>query len=119
MFQPLAQGLLDNVAREAHRCGKRFGFGGIARVGEGLVPAEMVLSEHLRLGSQSVILSRTFYRQGHHASSAEEVELLFSTQITKLRMMERQYSYLSMDEIEQDHQKFVSKIDEIVRQLSG
>ena len=38
-----------------------FGFGGIARLGEGLLPGRDVLAEHLRLGSQAVILSRTFH----------------------------------------------------------
>lgn len=64
MFEPLAQGLLDEVARLTHTQGLRFGFGGIARAGEGLLPGEDVLAEHLRLGSRSVILSRTFYRDG-------------------------------------------------------
>lgn len=62
MFEPLAQGLLDDVARWTHAQGLRLGFGGIARVGEGLLPGEDVLAEHLRLGSRAVILSRTFNR---------------------------------------------------------
>ena len=38
----------------------KFGFGGIARIGEGDLPSDNILGEHVRLGSQSVILSRTF-----------------------------------------------------------
>lgn len=37
-----------------------FGFGGIARIGEGDLPSDYILGEHVRLGSTSVILSRTF-----------------------------------------------------------
>ena len=62
MFEPLALGLVDRVAQAAHRQGLRFGFGGIARVDEGQLPGRDVLAEHLRLGSGSVILSRTFHR---------------------------------------------------------
>ena len=35
------------------------GFGGIAHW-EGLIPAEQIIGEHVRLGSKRLILSRTF-----------------------------------------------------------
>ncbi len=63
MFEPLANGLVDEMADAIKSAGLPFGFGGIARVGEGIIPGELVLGEHLRLGSQSVILSRTFHRK--------------------------------------------------------
>jgi citrate lyase beta subunit len=62
MFEPLATGLVDRAAAAAHGAGRRFGFGGIARAHEGLLPGREVLAEHLRLGSRAVILSRTFHR---------------------------------------------------------
>jgi hypothetical protein len=37
-----------------------YGFGGIAKIGEGLLPAERVITEHYRLGSTRAILSRSF-----------------------------------------------------------
>jgi hypothetical protein len=52
------------VARVARAQGLRFGFGGIAQLDEGLLPGRAVLGEHLRLGSEAVILSRTFHRPG-------------------------------------------------------
>lgn len=63
MFEPLANGLIDDLAKKIRACGMPFGFGGIARVGEGIIPGEVILGEHLRLGSSSVILSRTFHRK--------------------------------------------------------
>ena len=63
LFEPLANGLLDELSATFHKAGVRFGFGGIARVGEGIIPGEMVLGEHIRLGSSNVILSRTFHRK--------------------------------------------------------
>lgn len=84
MFEPLANGLVDLLADTIKAAGLPFGFGGIARVGEGIVPGELVLGEHLRLGSTSVILSRTFHRKdelisGEIASSnlRKELEKLF------------------------------------------
>ena len=71
MFEPLAAGVVDRVAAVAKRAGKRFGFGGIARLDEGLLPGRVVLGEHLRLGSTSVILSRTFNRERIEAPESD------------------------------------------------
>lgn len=60
MFEPLATGMVDAVATAAHAAGKRFGFGGIARMDEGELAGRAVLAEHVRLGSGAVIVSRTF-----------------------------------------------------------
>lgn len=73
MFEPLAAGLLDSVAARVHAQGLRFGFGGIARLDEGLLPGRMVMGEHLRLGSQAVILSRTFRAQVDEAGYVAEI----------------------------------------------
>ena len=74
MFEPLAQGVLDRVAASVQAQGLRFGFGGIARLDEGLLPGRDVLAEHLRLGSSAVILSRTFHRTGGNESVPDEFE---------------------------------------------
>lgn len=60
LFEPLAGGLVDYIADKCRTKGVPFGFGGIARIGDGILPADMILGEHVRLGSSSVILSRTF-----------------------------------------------------------
>ena len=76
MFEPLALGMVDRVAEAARARGLRFGFGGIARLDEGLLPGRAVLAEHLRLGSGAVILSRTFHRPDSDAVFEREVEAL-------------------------------------------
>lgn len=60
MFELLSGGIVEYLADIFNEAGKPWGFGGIARIGEGTLPAEKILAEHVRLGSQSVILSRTF-----------------------------------------------------------
>lgn len=60
MFELLSDGLLEYLADKFNQKGKNWGFGGIARIGEGTLPAERILAEHVRLKSGSVILSRTF-----------------------------------------------------------
>ena len=73
MFEPLVRGHVERVGIAARQHGLRFGFGGIARVKEGLLPGQDVLAEHLRLGSQAVILSRTFNRVDEATSFEQAV----------------------------------------------
>jgi len=61
MFELLAGGLIDHASTMLRAEGKRFGFGGIARLDQGEISGEMVMGEHVRLGSSSVILSRSFH----------------------------------------------------------
>jgi len=109
MFEPLAQGVVDRVARAAHAQGLRFGFGGIARCGEGLLAGEAVLGEHLRLGSQAVILSRTFHRP-----DAQET---FEEAVTRLRGMQISLVARSAAQIETDRQRTNTLVAEIVARM--
>lgn len=60
MFELLSEGIVDYLSKIIKSKGIKFGFGGIARIGEGTIPAEMILGEHYRLNSSMVILSRSF-----------------------------------------------------------
>lgn len=116
IFQPLADGVLDPVASMAKQSGLRFGFGGIARIGEGTIPGEMVLGEHLRLGSDSVILSRTFYRDGGPSMSNSDPEQVFNEEVQKLRAAEKSQSTRTQNEVEQDHNVFINRVYEIINE---
>lgn len=59
MFELIANGMVDQMVKNLI---KPFGIGGIARIGEGGVPGEIVMAEHVRLGSSAVILSRAFHK---------------------------------------------------------
>ncbi len=76
MFEPLAAGMVDSVAVRVKAAGLRFGFGGMARLDEGLLPGRMVMGEHLRVGSQAVILSRAFRAQVDEAGYIAEIKAL-------------------------------------------
>jgi len=102
MFEPLALGWLDRVAQAARSRGLRFGFGGIARMDEGLLSGRDVLGEHLRLGSGSVILSRTFHR--HQDTTA------FVQAVQALRGCERTLQARNAQEIETDRLRVVETI---------
>lgn len=62
MFEPLVDGSLEIACEKVYGAGKPFGFGGIARIGEGDLSADLIMREHARLGSTRVHLSRTFAR---------------------------------------------------------
>lgn len=76
MFEPLADDTLTHACSVFQRHRIPFGIGGIARVGEGAVPAELVLSRHVDLGSDAAILSRTFQRSGSGADLASDLARL-------------------------------------------
>lgn len=60
MFECLSNGVVEYLIEKIKDKNIKYGIGGIARIGEGELPAEVILGEHVRLGSKIVILSRTF-----------------------------------------------------------
>lgn len=104
MFEPLADGSVDRVAAAARRQGLRFGFGGIARLDEGLLPGRDVLAEHMRLGSGAVILSRTF-----HDAIGDD----FERQVAALRAAERELRQRTPEQQEQDRRRIAAAIQGI------
>jgi hypothetical protein len=101
MFEPLADGSVERVARVAQGHGLHFGFGGIARLDEGLLPGRDVLAEHVRLGSGAVILSRTF----HQGAGPE-----FERDIAALRETESQLRQRSAVQTEADAERIAGVI---------
>jgi hypothetical protein len=105
MFEPLALGMVDRVAAAAKKQGLRFGFGGIARLEEGLLPGRDVLAEHLRLGSSAVILSRTFHRSDEGGE--------FEAEVAALRRAEHELALRTQDQIESDSRRIAGIIERI------
>lgn len=60
MFELLSNGTVEKLCNKFREKGIPFGFGGIASFGKGMIPAEMIIKEHYRLGSTCAILSRSF-----------------------------------------------------------
>ncbi len=104
MFEPLATGIVDAVAASAKHRGLRFGFGGMARLNEGLLPGRDVLAEHLRLGSQAVILSRNF------AFERAPADMTFEEEISALRQVETELALRTPAQIEADRIRIAQDI---------
>lgn len=84
MFQLLADGTVDRLTSKIKAKGIPYGFGGIARIGDGMLPAENILMEHYRLGSTSVILSRSFCNTAK-ITDIDEIRAIFSENVKNLR----------------------------------
>lgn len=83
MFELLSDGLVEYIAYKCNKAGIPFGFGGIARIGEGDLLSDNILGEHIRLGSTSVILSRTFKGVIGIDKNARKIDLI--KEVAKVR----------------------------------
>lgn len=95
MFELLADGTVESICQRLKETGKLYGFGGIARVGSGMLPAENIIGEHIRLKSSSVILSRSFCNTAE-ISDYEKIADIFRTEVPKIRDTESKF--LNSDE---------------------
>lgn len=91
MFEPLGDGTVEALCRKIAKKGIPYGFGGIARIGEGMLPAERILCEHVRLQSSVVILSRSFFDPTQPRNHAN-IEAVFAEELEKIRAYERTYA---------------------------
>lgn len=88
MFELLSGGLVEYIADKCNKAGVPFGFGGIARIGEGDLPSDYILGEHVRLGSTSVILSRTFKGIAGVDTNARPIDLKEEVEKVRQRLIE-------------------------------
>jgi len=113
MFELLSGGIVEYLATKIKKKGIRFGFGGISRLGRGVVDSRLVLSEHVRLGSQIVILSRDFHGR---ARSLDELKILINLEdeIKKIRSYISYLSGLSEKELLRNSEKISHIVSEYV-----
>lgn len=116
MFELLADGSVDRMAEICRQAGMPFGFGGIARMDEGLLPGEIVLAEHLRLGSSAVILSRTFHRASISLDQMH-TNIDFEHEVSRLREHEARLAQRSRAEIDADRQALLDGVNIIASQI--
>ncbi len=96
MFQLLTDGSVDKWARVIKSKGIMFGFGGLASLDGGIVPGQMILKEHYRLGSRMVILSRSFCNTDQ-MRDLNEIRTLFRNGIRDIRMLETECLHQSSE----------------------
>ena len=114
MFQLLADGMVEKLCRTMRESGIKYGFGGIARIGHGTLPAEHIIAEHYRLGSTAAILSRGFC-DANLVEDPSTVESLFLEGVQNIRKKESEILTYTEQDFENNRKIVVEKVNEIVR----
>ncbi len=118
MFELLSDGTVDRLAYKLNSASVRFGFGGIARIGYGMLPAEHIITEHYRLNSKAAILSRSFCN-AEKAESMEFLAQLFFDGIDRIRNFEKEASSYTSHDYSENHKTVVTLVRKIVDGLNG
>ena len=79
---------MEHLVNKITQKGIEFGIGGVARIGEGELSAEIILKEHVRLGSKMAILSRAF--RDNLKELKEEVKKLREEYIKDLTLTQKE-----------------------------
>ena len=111
MFRLLADGTVERLCTAFKEKGIPYGFGGIAAIGQGLLPAERVIAEHYRLGSECVILSRSFCNAA--GKSVEEIRSIFELGVAAIRVREAECLGLTAEGFEENRRAVVDAVDQI------
>lgn len=112
MFEVLADGTVERICQKCRDAKISYGFGGIAALGKGDLPAEYIIKEHYRLGSTCVILSRSFCDVAK-MSNEDEIRDIFNAGIRQIREFEQ--SCLGKDTDFEDNREELIRRVEIVK----
>ena len=113
MFEPISSGIVATLCSKFQEKGIRYGFGGVAALGQGALPAEKIIVEHYRVGSSIVILSRSFC----HPDKCEDLQATkeyFDSEVQKIRDFEKTVANMTKEEMLQNKEN----VDEIIKQIS-
>ncbi len=107
MFELLSDGTVEMLCEKFKKFGIKYGFGGVSKIGDGILPAEKILIEHYRLESSMVILSRGFCNTNVelNENNMRKIENTFFNEIRNIK----EY-YLN---IRKDNEKFLKNKQEI------
>lgn len=110
MFELLADGTVEKLCNKIRDKGNSYGFGGIAQLGQGDLPAEYVIAEHHRLGSSMAILSRSFCNV-NKIKSLEDAQEVFDRGVSEIREYERKLRDKSKKFFEENRHIAINKIN--------
>ena len=116
MFELLTDGTVEMLCRKFKAAGIPYGFGGIAKLGGGLLPAEMVIMEHYRLGSTRAILSRTFCDNAK-IESIEKIDCVFRENMEALKKYENTVAAMTQEDFERNRVEVEKAVENIVTSM--
>lgn len=97
MFELLVDGTVEYLCNKFKNKNIPYGFGGIAGIGDGTLPAENIIQEHYRLGSTRAILSRSFCNTDK-IKDLNKINEIFTTGLRKIRDFENKMNELDFEE---------------------
>ncbi len=115
MFELLIDGTVPRLSKKLREKSIKFGFGGIARVGYGTLPAEYIITEHYSLGSSMAILSRGFC-DANRVEDPKTVEGLFIEGVRDIRKKEQEVFEYNTEQFSRNHKIIEEKIKDILKQ---
>ena len=110
MFELLSEGIVEYIADVCKKRGINFGFGGIAPIGKGDIPSEMIIAEHYRIGSNMVILSRAFRNKNEHTFNIKE-------EIIKVRDFEKYIMSWNNDDFLKNKNNLQNRVRNLANRL--
>ncbi len=116
MFELLSNGMVENIIKKIKETNIEYGFGGIARLGEGSLPADNVIVEHYRLGSTMAILSRTFLNTKDN-EDYEKIKEIFNKGIHDIRGFEEKVKEYTEEQYNGNKTFIDKKVDEILKRM--
>jgi 2-keto-3-deoxy-L-rhamnonate aldolase RhmA len=111
LFEPLIGGIVEYLAGKIIPRKIKFGFGGVSRLERG----KNIISEHIRLGSQMVILNRDFR---FYKETIEEIRQVVDAkeEIHKIRTYIKSLQKTSPSELEENRLNLIREIkNQIIR----
>lgn len=116
MFELLCGDIIKDLCQKIKDKGIKYGFGGIARVGHGMLPAEYIIAEHYHLGSSAAILSRGFC-DANIVKDPREIENIFIEGVKSIRLKEEEVKQYSEEQYQQNLNIIRDKVCLIVKKL--
>lgn len=118
MFEPFINGKLSMACKIARQYDVNYGIGGIAKIGSSLKPSpECLIAEHMRLGSNSVILSRSFLNI-EDKKYTKDIFSEFSEGIKEIRIWETKLKTWDKNMFEENRLRLVADIEKIMREIN-
>lgn len=118
MFELLTDGTVERICRKVEAAGIPYGFGGIAKIGEGDIPAEKIILEHYRLHSTRAILSRSFC-DNTKVKDMDVIEGIFRENMKKLRAFEEKAAHAEEAELERNRKELCGAVKRVVEKRKG
>lgn len=116
MFELLINGEVERLCSSIAGYGIPYGFGGVARLNDGMLRAKHIIGEHYRIGSTRAILSRSFCNTQIIRDLAE-IETSFETGMAEIREHERFLETADAKYFDTNRSAVIAEVSSIVERI--